>query len=142
MFHDEVVEFAVVGAQPCAVDMPTCGRTTSPTSGDDVLITLFWSDELFDPIAPDTFPEPVAAEGGARLMLKVMTIVGTRPEIIRLSRVIHRLDATVDHVLVHTGQNYDYTLNEVFFDELGIRAARPHARRRHLVARARARARR
>ncbi len=54
-------------------------------------------------------------------MLKVMTIVGTRPELIRLSRVIARLDATVDHVLVHTGQNYDYSLNEVFFRDLGIR---------------------
>ncbi|WP_392544714.1 non-hydrolyzing UDP-N-acetylglucosamine 2-epimerase [Oryzobacter telluris] len=54
-------------------------------------------------------------------MLKVMTVVGTRPELIRLSRVIHRLDATVEHVLVHTGQNYDYTLNEVFFRDLGIR---------------------
>ena len=54
-------------------------------------------------------------------MLKVMTIVGTRPELIRLSRVIARLDATVDHVLVHTGQNYDYALNEVFFHDLGIR---------------------
>jgi UDP-N-acetylglucosamine 2-epimerase len=49
-------------------------------------------------------------------MLKVMTVVGTRPELIRLSRVIHRLDTTVDHVLVHTGQNYDYSLNEVFFE--------------------------
>jgi UDP-N-acetylglucosamine 2-epimerase len=54
-------------------------------------------------------------------MLKVMTIVGTRPEMIRLSRVIARLDETVDHVLVHTGQNYDYTLNGVFFRDLGIR---------------------
>ncbi len=54
-------------------------------------------------------------------MLKVMTIVGTRPELIRLSRVIARLDATVEHVLVHTGQNYDFTLNEVFFRDLGIR---------------------
>ncbi|EAP97393.1 O-antigen biosynthesis protein [Janibacter sp. HTCC2649] len=53
--------------------------------------------------------------------MKVMTIVGTRPELIRLSRVIHRLDETVDHVLVHTGQNYDYALNEVFFSDLGIR---------------------
>jgi UDP-N-acetylglucosamine 2-epimerase len=53
--------------------------------------------------------------------MKVMTIVGTRPELIRLSRVIHRLDDTVDHVLVHTGQNYDYALNEVFFSDLGIR---------------------
>ncbi|CAN7470431.1 UDP-N-acetylglucosamine 2-epimerase (non-hydrolyzing) [Terrabacter sp. LjRoot27] len=54
-------------------------------------------------------------------MLKVMTVVGTRPELIRLSRVIARLDETVEHVLVHTGQNYDYTLNEVFFQDLGIR---------------------
>lgn len=54
-------------------------------------------------------------------MTKVMTVVGTRPEIIRLSEVIKRLDATVDHVLVHTGQNYDYELNEIFFDELGLR---------------------
>jgi UDP-N-acetyl-L-fucosamine synthase len=54
-------------------------------------------------------------------MIKVMTIVGTRPEIIRLSRVITRLDKIVDHVLVHTGQNYDYELNGVFFDELSLR---------------------
>lgn len=54
-------------------------------------------------------------------MTKVMTVVGTRPEIIRLSQVIKLLDATVDHVLVHTGQNYDYTLNQVFFDDLGLR---------------------
>lgn len=54
-------------------------------------------------------------------MTKVLTVVGTRPEIIRLSEVIKRLDATVDHVLVHTGQNYDYELNEVFFHDLGLR---------------------
>ncbi len=53
--------------------------------------------------------------------LKVMTVVGTRPEIIRLSRVLARLDAHCDHVLVHTGQNYDYELNQVFFDDLGVR---------------------
>lgn len=55
--------------------------------------------------------------------MKVMTVVGTRPELIRLSRVLHRLDATegIEHVLVHTGQNYDYELNQVFFDDLGIR---------------------
>ena len=53
--------------------------------------------------------------------LKVMTVVGTRPEIIRLSRVIARLDETCEHVLVHTGQNYDYELNQVFFDDLGLR---------------------
>ena len=53
--------------------------------------------------------------------LKVMTIVGTRPEIIRLSRLIPKLDQHCDHVLVHTGQNYDYELNQVFFDDLEIR---------------------
>lgn len=53
--------------------------------------------------------------------LKVMTVVGTRPEIIRLSRVLARLDQYCDHVLVHTGQNYDYELNGIFFDDLGIR---------------------
>jgi UDP-N-acetylglucosamine 2-epimerase len=54
-------------------------------------------------------------------MIKVVTIVGTRPEIIRLSRVMARLDETVEHVLLHTGQNYDYELNGIFFDELGVR---------------------
>ncbi len=53
--------------------------------------------------------------------LKVLTVVGTRPEIIRLSRVISKLDQVCDHVLVHTGQNYDYELNEIFFQDLGIR---------------------
>jgi UDP-N-acetylglucosamine 2-epimerase (non-hydrolysing) len=54
--------------------------------------------------------------------LKVMTILGTRPEIIRLSRVIALLEDTLDHTLVHTGQNYDRELNEVFFEDLGLRA--------------------
>ncbi|WP_397451919.1 non-hydrolyzing UDP-N-acetylglucosamine 2-epimerase [Pseudomonas sp. NA-150] len=53
--------------------------------------------------------------------MKIMTVVGTRPEIIRLSRVIASLDKYCDHVLVHTGQNYDYELNEIFFQDLGIR---------------------
>lgn len=53
--------------------------------------------------------------------LKIVTVVGTRPEIIRLSRVLARLDEHCEHVLVHTGQNYDYELNQVFFDDLGIR---------------------
>lgn len=53
--------------------------------------------------------------------LKVLTVVGTRPEIIRLSRVLACLDTHCDHVLVHTGQNYDYGLNQVFFDDLGLR---------------------
>jgi UDP-N-acetylglucosamine 2-epimerase len=53
--------------------------------------------------------------------MRVMTVVGTRPEIIRLSRVICALDRYVDHVLVHTGQNYDYELNQVFFEDLGLK---------------------
>ncbi|MBP7528038.1 MAG: UDP-N-acetylglucosamine 2-epimerase (non-hydrolyzing) [Syntrophorhabdaceae bacterium] len=55
------------------------------------------------------------------MKLKVMSIVGTRPEIIKLSRVFQELDAHVSHVLVHTGQNFDYELNEIFFKDLGIR---------------------
>ncbi|MEG1069652.1 MAG: UDP-N-acetylglucosamine 2-epimerase (non-hydrolyzing) [Ruthenibacterium sp.] len=54
--------------------------------------------------------------------MKVMTIVGTRPEIIRLSEVIKCCDKYFDHILVHTGQNYDYTLNGIFFEDLGLRA--------------------
>jgi len=54
-------------------------------------------------------------------MLKVMTIVGTRPEIIKLSEVMKELDKHTNHVLVHTGQNYDYELNEIFFEQLGVR---------------------
>lgn len=53
--------------------------------------------------------------------LRVLTVVGTRPEIIRLSRVLARLEETTEHILVHTGQNYDYELNQVFFENLGIR---------------------
>ena len=55
--------------------------------------------------------------------LKVLTVVGTRPEIIRLSRVISKLDEaeSIDHILVHTGQNYDYELNQIFFEDLKLR---------------------
>ena len=54
-------------------------------------------------------------------MINVLTLIGTRPEIIRLSRVIHKLDKYPNHLLVHTGQNYDYELNEIFFNDLDIR---------------------
>ncbi len=54
-------------------------------------------------------------------MLKVMTIVGTRPEIIKLSEVMKELDKHTNHIVVHTGQNYDYELNEIFFEQLGVR---------------------
>lgn len=53
--------------------------------------------------------------------LKIMTIIGTRPEIIRLSEVIKKCDLYFEHILVHTGQNYDYTLNEIFFRDLELR---------------------
>ena len=53
--------------------------------------------------------------------MKVMTIVGTRPEIIKLSEVMKELDQYVEHTIVHTGQNYDYELNEIFFEDLGLR---------------------
>jgi UDP-N-acetyl-L-fucosamine synthase len=53
--------------------------------------------------------------------LKVMSVIGTRPEIIRLSRILALLDEYCEHILVHTGQNYDYELNQIFFDELGMR---------------------
>ena len=54
--------------------------------------------------------------------IKLMTVVGTRPEIIRLSQIIKKCDTYFDQILVHTGQNYDYELNQVFFDDLGLRA--------------------
>lgn len=53
--------------------------------------------------------------------MKVMSVVGTRPEIIRLSRVLAKLDCYCEHIIVHTGQNYDFELNEVFFNDLGVR---------------------
>ena len=54
-------------------------------------------------------------------MIKVMTIVGTRPEIIKLSRVIPEIEKHCNHILVHTGQNYDFELNEIFFSDLEIK---------------------
>ena len=54
-------------------------------------------------------------------MYKVMTIVGTRPELIKMSRLISLLDKITEHILVHTGQNYDYELNQIFFEDLEIR---------------------
>ncbi|MGB5746329.1 MAG: UDP-N-acetylglucosamine 2-epimerase, partial [Desulfobacterales bacterium] len=55
------------------------------------------------------------------MTIKVMTILGTRPEVIKLCRVINELDQHTNHILVHSGQNYDYELNEIFFQQLGIR---------------------
>src|SRR5690606_41726051 len=66
-------------------------------------------------------PKPEYEQETAMKKLRVVTVVGTRPEIIRLSRVLARLDEYCDHVLVHTGQNYDYELNEIFFRDLEVR---------------------
>jgi len=60
--------------------------------------------------------------GRPDLKMKVLTLVGTRPEIIRLSLIIKRLDEACEHILVHTGQNYDYELNDIFFEDLGVRS--------------------
>jgi len=54
-------------------------------------------------------------------MIKILTLIGTRPEIIKLSRVINELDKYTNQVIVHTGQNYDYELNDIFFNQLKIR---------------------
>ena len=59
--------------------------------------------------------------GSRAKRLKVATVIGTRPEIIRLSRVMAALDEATDHLVVHTGQNYDYELNQIFFDDLELR---------------------
>jgi UDP-N-acetyl-L-fucosamine synthase len=75
-------------------------------------------------MSSDQLPSSSVSESSAAptvSRLKVLTVVGTRPEIIRLSRVLARLDETTEHVLVHTGQNYDYELNEIFFHDLGVR---------------------
>ena len=55
------------------------------------------------------------------IKIKVLTIVGTRPEIIKLSQVIKKLDEYTEHIIIHTGQNHNYELNELFFEQLGIR---------------------
>lgn len=65
MFHDEVIEFPVTGDAPCAVDMPVGWAHNITNTGEDVLVTQFWSHELFRPDAPDTFPHPVAQEAQA-----------------------------------------------------------------------------
>ena len=63
--------------------------------------------------------------------LKLVTVIGTRPEIIRLAEIIKLADQNYNHILVHTGQNYDYNLNEIFFEDLGLR--KPDSRCRAAV---------
>ena len=84
--------------------------------GKDDAIVLVWANEEFDKSKPDTIGKKCYTS-----KLKVITIVGTRPEIIRLSRIIVKLEKYFRHHLIHTGQNYDYELNEIFFDDLNLK---------------------
>ena len=93
LLSDEVVRFRLSGDRPGFVDMPTLWVHNITNVGKEDLVTMFWSDQLLDPDRPDQYAE--AVDPGVSGM-KVMTVVGTRPEIIRLSRVIPRLDDTVD----------------------------------------------
>ena len=81
--------------------------------GKTDLIVLLWSNEPFDAKNPDTF--------SINEKIKILTVVGTRPEIIRLSRVISLLENNLNSILIHTGQNYDYELNKIFFKDLGLK---------------------
>lgn len=85
------------------------------------MILILWANETFDQENPDTYFLEV--RNNSIKKLKVMTIVGTRPEIIRLSSVIAKLEesSAIEHIIVHTGQNYDYELNEVFFNDFNLR---------------------
>jgi len=84
---------------------------TAPATGDEISLSAL----------PELDPESSAPRS-----LKVLTILGTRPEFIRLSRIIPKLDELCDHLVVHTGQNYDPNLSDIFFEELGIRRPDQH----------------
>ena len=90
------------GADAASFARPTTARSTSPRATHLMLDDAVGAELL-------------------RTACKVMTLVGTRPEIIKLSASFAELDRAVKHVLVHTGQNYDYELNQIFFDGLGLR---------------------
>ncbi len=100
------------------VDIPAGYAHNIENTGKSDMVTLMWASECFDP----NIGHP--SVGGITRMdkLKLMTVLGTRPEIIRLSAVIPCADRYFQQILVHTGQNYDYTLNRIFFDDLGLRA--------------------
>jgi len=120
----EVVEYRVRGEAFQVIDIPPGYTHSIENIGSGDMVTLFWASEIFDPDRPDTYfcrcwPRNRNRDSGYRM--KVATVVGTRPEIIRLSRVIAALDRYMDHVLIHTGQNYDYELNGIFFEDLEMR---------------------
>ena len=114
---DEVIEYFVSGDKLEVVDIPT-GYTLTTLK---ILVIQTWSP-LCGQMNPLIQTNQIRTFWRFRQMnkMKVMTIVGTRPEITRLSEVIKACDRYFDHVLVHTGQNWDYTLNEIFFEELEL----------------------
>ena len=129
---DEVLEFEVRGEEPQAVHMlPGCTHNIINLSETEDLVTLMWANESFDANHPDTFfekvyneEEPMADYSSVSFKnngkLKLLIIVGTRPEIIRLAAVINKTRKYFDVILAHTGQNYDYNLNGVFFHDLEL----------------------
>ena len=109
--------------------MPTLHTHDITNIGDEELVTLFWAHEIFDPDRPDTIFEPVRSpvnrpQGDDHPRHPA----GDHPPV---ARDRARSTSHCDHVLVHTGQNYDYELNEVFFEDLGVRAPDHYPRRRH-----------
>ena len=132
LYHDDVITFRVSGDNPGFVDMPTMWVHNIRNVGTNGSSNRLLGRSTLGLERARSIPRASCTGGPAAM--KVMTIVGTRPEIIRLSRVIVLLDETVEHVLVHTGQNYDHTLNQVFFEDLDLARARPLPRCRHLIA--------
>ena len=129
---DEVLDYYLNGEEPAYVDMPVWYTHNISNIGDEILYAQFWINEskkqknaLFLVLYVKWNELGDSEKSKYRFMerLKVLSVVGTRPEIIRLSCVLQKLDASpaIEHVLVHTGQNYDYELNEIFFQDLGLR---------------------
>ena len=111
---DQTFEILTDGSKPEIVETVPGWAHNITNVSDDEMIVMIWANEIFDRQLPDTFPQGVDIK-----KLRVISVVGTRPEIIRLSRVLSRLDEICDHIFVHTGQNYDFELNQVLL--MGIR---------------------
>ena len=106
----EFVELKVTSDDSRVVDtIPGWAHDIINISSEEAII-MIWCNEIYDPKNPDT----IQHKSFNMKKLKVITIVGTRPELIRLSRIISKLDKFCEHILVHTGQNYDHELNQIF----------------------------
>ena len=119
--HNTVKKYLLDGSKPSYVDIPVWSTHNIKNIGNNDLVTLFWINEYYDDQNPDTYHELV--EKNKMKKFKLLTVIGTRPEIIRLSRILNKINSIeiFDHVVVHTGQNYDYELNEVFFKDLDLK---------------------